>query len=91
MKHLLPGTFASLAVLSSLPLLAQLEYGGRPYGLDRSMHGLPEPPVAVMPVVDPTPLLAEDEARAAQGIKGPWRFGINHSTCLLYTSPSPRD
>ena len=82
MNHLLPGTFASLAFLSSLPLLAQLEFGGRPYGIDRSLHGLPEPPVAVMPVVDPAPLLAEDEARAAQGIKGPWRFGINHITDL---------
>ena len=82
MKHLLPGTFASLAFLSSLPLLAQLEFGGTPYGLDRGVHGLPEPPVAVMPVVDPAPLLVEDAARLAQGHKGPYRYGVAHTTDL---------
>ncbi len=83
MKHPLHLSLSALSLLAfSLPSSAQLEFGGRPYGLDRAIHGLPEPPVTVMPLVDTAPLLAEDEARKAQGVKGPWRFGVNHATDL---------
>lgn len=43
---------------------------------------LPEPPLVVMPAVDATVLIAEDEERYAQGLKGPYRFGFNHVTDL---------
>jgi len=33
-----------------------------------------------MPEVDAAALMAEDEARIAQGVKGPYRFGFNHAT-----------
>ncbi|MBV6404303.1 MAG: trypsin-like peptidase domain-containing protein [Flavobacteriales bacterium] len=82
MKHPLQSTFALLAFLTTAPLAAQLEFGGHPYGLDRALHGLPEPPVVVMGLVDPAPLLAEDAARLAAGMKGPWRYGVNHPTDL---------
>lgn len=59
-------------------LVAQLSFGGHPYGMDRS-NALPEAPATVLPQVDATTLMAEDEARSAQGVKGPYRFGFNHA------------
>lgn len=76
--------YASLALLTgllTLPSYAQLSFGGHPLGLQRTAE-MPEAPTVVMPEVDEQALLAEDEARAAQGIKGPYRFGFNHATDL---------
>lgn len=70
-------TLAAL-VAASLPAAAQVSFGGQPYGLTKS-H-LPAPTVHRMPEVDAAALMAEDEARIAQGIKGPYRFGFNHVT-----------
>lgn len=57
--------------------IAQISFGGRPVAhTDPDL--LPEAPVISMPTVDAAALIAEDEARIAQGIKGPWRFGFNH-------------
>ncbi|MEZ4806236.1 MAG: T9SS type A sorting domain-containing protein [Flavobacteriales bacterium] len=64
--------------LAAQGLSAQISYGGRAIGLGPS--NLPEAPVVLMPAVDATTLLAEDAARAAQGVKGPYRFGFNHAT-----------
>jgi len=65
--------------LVTLDLSAQLSFGGHPYGTVRS-NGLPTAPVITMDEVDVSALMAEDEARAASGIKGPYRFGSNHAT-----------
>ena len=69
-----------LAALS--PAFAQIEFGGEPLGYHRMDHGLPLAPVHVLPLVDAQALMAEDEARVAAGIKGPWRFGFDHPTNL---------
>ena len=73
------------SVVASLGLVllsqGQIGFGGQPYGLTKS-NFLPPAPVAVMPLVDAPTLMAEDEARAAQGIKGPYRFGFNHMVDL---------
>ncbi len=68
-----------MLALSSLQ--AQVSFGGHPYGLAKSHH-LPEAPLVMMPVVDAEALMAEDEARRLQGIKGPYRFGFNHMVDL---------
>ncbi|MBK8497728.1 MAG: trypsin-like peptidase domain-containing protein [Flavobacteriales bacterium] len=67
---------ASALLLAQLAS-AQVSFGGEPYGRAKS-HLLPDASLAVMPLVDAQALMAEDEARIAQGIKGPWRFGYNH-------------
>ncbi len=73
------------SVVASLGLVllsqGQIGFGGQPYGLTKS-NFLPPAPVAVMPLVDAPTLMAEDEARAVQGIKGPYRFGFNHMVDL---------
>ena len=74
--------YSSLLLAGSLLTFdstAQLSFGGHPYGTGRS-NVLPAAPVAIMPEVDATALRAEDDARAASGIKGPYRFGFNHAT-----------
>ncbi len=58
---------------------AQIAFGGRPYSFT---HTLQQAPVVTMPEVDVAALVAEDEAREASGIKGPWRFGFNHAVDL---------
>jgi hypothetical protein len=60
---------------------AQIAFGGQPIGLQSEL-ALPAAPIAVMPAVDAAALLAEDAARAAEGVKGPYRFGFNHATDL---------
>lgn len=70
---------ASLALLSTA-LSAQIAFGGHPYGDKAEKRGMP-PAVAVhLPAVDVATLMQEDAARAAQGIKGPFRFGFEHAT-----------
>jgi len=61
---------------------AQISFGGRAIGLLEQGPRLPAPATVVMPTVDVAALIAEDEARHAQGIKGPYRFGFNHATDL---------
>ncbi|MBS1940801.1 MAG: trypsin-like peptidase domain-containing protein [Bacteroidetes bacterium] len=75
MNRLLP-LAATLAC--SLPAFAQVSFGGEPIALKAEKLHLPKAPVAEFPAVDPAPLLAEDAARAAAGVKGPFRFGVNH-------------
>ncbi len=72
----------TLAVLFTAlaPAAAQVSFGGQPYGLGKAQ--LPAPPLHRMPEVDAAALMAEDEARTAQGIKGPYRFGFNHQTSI---------
>jgi len=72
---------ATAALLSSLSASGQLSFGGHPLGFDRS-SGLPSPPTSTMRCVDAAALMAEDEVRAQQGIKGPYRFGYNHQVDL---------
>jgi len=57
---------------------AQVSFGGQPYGT--TLGNLPQAPLVTMPAVDAPALMAEDDARSAQGIKGPYRFGFNHAT-----------
>lgn len=68
------------ALCAVLSTEAQISFGGQPLGLARVQ--LPEAPVAVMPQVDAAALMAEDEARIQAGIKGPYRFGFNHTMDL---------
>lgn len=70
------------AMLFFAPLQAQIAFGGEPLGAKAIKMGLPEAPVVRMPDVDAAALMAEDDARAAAGIKGPYRFGYNHATDL---------
>jgi hypothetical protein len=74
-------TLLAWALLAALPASAQISFGGKPLGLDKT-DKLPTPPLAVMPAVDVDALLAEDAQREAEGIKGPWRFGANHAVDL---------
>lgn len=61
-------------------LQAQIAFGGHPYGDKAVKYGMP-PSVAVhLPSIDVDALMAEDAANAAQGIKGPFRFGFTHAT-----------
>ena len=67
-----------LTALCSASGIAQISFGGQPYGTTQSK--LPQAPLVAMPAVDAPALMAEDEARSAQGVKGPYRFGFNHAT-----------
>jgi len=70
------------AAFLSVPLAAQISFEGHPYGDKAEKRGMP-PAVAVhLPAVDVAALMQEDAARAAQGIKGPYRFGFEHATDL---------
>ncbi|MGB3869863.1 MAG: T9SS type A sorting domain-containing protein [Flavobacteriales bacterium] len=71
---------ASLLLVA--PLSAQIAFGGHPYGDKAEKRGMPAATVIHMPEVDVATLLNEDADRAAQGIKGPLRFGFTHETDL---------
>ncbi len=60
---------------------AQISFGGRPLGHTHPQL-LPEAPRVTLPHVDAAELIAEDEARLAEGKKGPYRFGFNHAVDL---------
>lgn len=77
----LPAALLFTGMMLSTRSTGQLAFEGQPYGTVRS-NGLPVAPVAVMPPVDVAALELEDEARAASGIKGPYRFGYNHAVDL---------
>lgn len=70
------------AFFLSTTLSAQIAFGGQPYGDKAEKRGMP-PAVAVhLPAVDVATLMQEDAARAALGLKGPFRFGFTHATNL---------
>lgn len=71
----------SAGIFTALSVHSQISYGGHPYGITHTV-ALREAPLQVMPTVDAEALMAEDAERTAQGIKGPYRFGLNHATDL---------
>lgn len=71
----------SMTLLGSLPSIAQESFGGHPAGLRADLK-VPAAPLVVMPFVDAQAMIAEDDARAASGVKGPYRFGFNHAVQL---------
>lgn len=77
-KILLPT--AALFILS--PAQAQISFGGTPAGLGVEARELQAPPVIELPPVDRDAMLAEDAQRLADGVKGPFRFGVNHAVDL---------
>ena len=58
---------------------AQIAFGGQPLALGTTWPGMG---VIHFPEVDAGRLLAEDAERSAGGAKGPFRFGVNHTTDL---------
>ncbi len=78
LRSVLPATFIFLTTAT----MAQISFGGRAIGLMEQGPYLPPPVKVVMPTVDAAALITEDEERAAQGIKGPYRFGHNHTADL---------
>ncbi|MCB9169026.1 MAG: T9SS type A sorting domain-containing protein [Flavobacteriales bacterium] len=75
-SHTLAGL---LAVLIAVPISAQIQFSGTPIGHIHPHGLLPQPPTIAFPEVDAASLLAEDAARAAQGIKGPYRYGMEQA------------
>ncbi|HRH37401.1 MAG TPA: T9SS type A sorting domain-containing protein [Flavobacteriales bacterium] len=65
---------------TSTAAVAQIAFGGRPIGLSSLADELVAPALHVLPAVDAAAMMAEDEARWAMGVKGPYRFGFNHTT-----------
>lgn len=76
----------SVLLLGQFEAHAQLAFGGRPFGLSAPKHGLPEAPALALPTVDATALIAEDDAREASGIKGPYRWGHEHAVAIASTT-----
>lgn len=79
-RKLLP--FALITFLAPATVHAQIAFGGAPIGTKAAKLGLPAAPVVRMPHVDVAALMAEDEAQRASGVKGPYRFGFNHTVDL---------
>jgi len=71
----------SIGLISSAPSFSQESFGGHPVGLRGDLQ-VPPAPEVVMPHVDAAALMAEDDARIAGGVKGPYRFGFNHAVDL---------
>lgn len=82
MSLLFRTAFATLAVSLGLASQAQLSFGGQPYGDKAEKRGMPPALTMHLPAVDVPTLMQEDADRAAQGIKGPFRFGVEHATEL---------
>lgn len=68
------------ALTPALGIQAQIAFGGRAFGLMSDGISLPQAALVSLPAVDADALIAADEARYASGVKGPYRFGYNHST-----------
>lgn len=81
LNTLRPLTVTSLLVASSFAF-GQLSFGGRPAGLDMEASALLNVPCHTFPTVDAARLLAEDAQQLAEGLKGPFRFGVNHAADL---------
>lgn len=78
--HRTPTLLTLACLFLAAPVAAQLSFGGHPYGDKAEKRGMP-PAVAVhLPAVDVATLMDEDAARAGQGLKGPFRFGLEHQT-----------
>ncbi len=73
--------FAALSFIIH-PLRAQISFGGTSIGSAYEKIGLHAAPLIELPAVDAASLMAEDEQRMANGIKGPFRFGFNHAVDL---------
>lgn len=69
-------------LLLAVPASAQISFGGTPAGLGQEGRNLQALPVIDLPPVDRDALLVEDEQRLATGVKGPFRFGVNHAVDL---------
>jgi len=70
------------ALTPALGVQAQIAFGGRAFGLMSDGITLPQAALVSLPAVDADALIAADEARYANGAKGPYRFGFNHGTDL---------
>jgi hypothetical protein len=79
-KMLKKFTLSALVLAFAVPSYAQLSFGGQPYGDKAEKRGMPAAAAVHLPAVDVATLMQEDAARAAQGIKGPFRFGFEHLT-----------
>ena len=77
-----PIAFAA-ALITGITVHSQIAFGGRAFGLMERGPELPAPMVHRLPAVDAAAMIAEDEARIAQGIKGPYRFGFNHHVNIM--------
>lgn len=78
LRTLIPALFITCGPIA----IAQISFGGQAFGFIEHGPALPEPELVVMPEVDSEALMAEDEARYATDVKGPYRFGFNHATDL---------
>ncbi len=78
LKTVLP--VAMLFLLS--PAQAQISFGGTPAGLGVEARELQAPPVIELPPVDRDAMMTEDAQRMADGVKGPFRFGVNRAVDL---------
>lgn len=77
-----PTLSAVALLLLATPLAAQISFGGHPYGDKAEKRGMPPAVVEEFPALDHDRLIAEDEARYASGVKGPFRFGFEHAVHL---------
>jgi lysyl endopeptidase len=71
---------AVICCLIASPTIAQVAFGGMPWGIGARAEKLPRVPQVVLPEVDAAQLIEEDLAKVDAGIKGPFRFGFNHVT-----------
>ena len=85
-RFLIRRTSIAGAILFSTTCHAQISFGGHPAGLKQDVPGLLPAQRIVFPEVDVEALLAEDASQEAAGIKGPWRFGVNHAAELDLTT-----
>ncbi|MBK7287456.1 MAG: hypothetical protein IPI95_10305 [Flavobacteriales bacterium] len=76
----IPTLVSFVSFLFAVPLSAQISFGGQPYGDKAEKRGMPPATAVHLPQVDVAALMNEDAARAAEGIKGPYRFGFTHAT-----------
>nr|MBP7450423.1 hypothetical protein [Flavobacteriales bacterium] len=66
---------AVICCLIASPTIAQVAFGGMPWGIGARAEKLPRVPQVVLPEVDAAQLIEEDLAKVDAGIKGPFRFG----------------
>lgn len=69
-------------LLLAFPATAQISFGGTAVGLSHERAELSAPPVIELPPVDVDAMLTEDDQRMADGVKGPFRFGVNRAVDL---------
>lgn len=78
MQRILRALSTAVLSLFTAALFAQISFGGEALGLRKAGSLLPAAVQHVFPEVDAAAEIASDEARWSSGIKGPWRFGVNH-------------